>query len=320
MGQTLSSVSYTNNNAAKDDIVGGTIDENGYYTFTIKSLFANDPGSVAKLDFAKQFFFGEGAYDQAHQAQYLSENHIVKVNDLDGGTYKVLAGSDFEYSVQIGNKGTWSLADVDVADAPPPPPAPHTGDNLFTENFDEATITTFQSSGVDTSASIDLKAVGWTGTGHNDNFGFTEVNEVVLSGKLGGIEATSGPQWLDTQNTPGGIHISHTFTDNTAAPSVGDKTSTLSFDMAMMSVEWDGRPYETDPNASFSFRIDGQEVKAISNANTFGGTMNTWMHFDVDITGYANAGTEHTLELVDNSAPGYFGFALDSIQINDWVV
>ena len=50
---------------------------------------------------------------------------------------------------------------------------------------------------------------------------------------------------------------------------------------------------------------------------------NVMNHFDVDIAGYANAGTQHTLELVDVTDPGhtnYFGFAVDSVQIHDWVI
>ena len=48
-------------------------------------------------------------------------------------------------------------------------------------------------------------------------------------------------------------------------------------------------------------------------------------HFDVDITSdlYTSGNDTHTIELVDTTATGtdhYFGFAVDSIQINDWVV
>ena len=50
-------------------------------------------------------------------------------------------------------------------------------------------------------------------------------------------------------------------------------------------------------------------------------SFNTMQHFDIDITGYADAGDTHTLELVDTSSvSGFTGFAIDSIQINDWIV
>ena len=44
-------------------------------------------------------------------------------------------------------------------------------------------------------------------------------------------------------------------------------------------------------------------------------------HIEVDIAGYDAAGDQHTIELVDNSATdGFFGFAVDSIAIHDWVI
>ena len=305
MPTSPTSQSATHSGAAKDDVVG----LHGDFKFAIADLLANDPGGAAKVDITKQFFFGDTAYDQNHQAAYLKDHGITDNGD---GSYTLGAdATDFNYFVQMGNKGTWSEAHVDVT-----APVPQLGGSLFTENFDHDTIDTFQSSGVDTSASIDLVKEGWTGTGHNDNFGFTTVSEVVGNGKLGGIESTSGDYWLDTQNTPGGIDISHTFTDSTAA--VGDKTSVLSFDIAKMNIEWDGLPYQTDQNASFSFKIDGEVVKEIHASDLE--TPNQMQRFDIDLGSYANAGFTHTLELHDTSPAGYFGFAVDSIQIRDWIV
>ena len=44
-------------------------------------------------------------------------------------------------------------------------------------------------------------------------------------------------------------------------------------------------------------------------------------HFEIDIAGYALAGDTHTIELVDTTdVAGFTGFAVDSIQINDWIV
>ena len=144
-------------------------------------------------------------------------------------------------------------------------------------------------------------------------------NEVGMSGVLGLIVATTGNQWLDTQNTPGGIDISHTFTDGTGP--VGGKTSVLSFDIAKMDVNWDGHQYQTDPNASFAFKVDGATVKSFT-ASDFT-DVNKMHHFDVDIAGYANLGAQHTLELVDMTDPAhtnYFGFAIDLVQVHDWIV
>ena len=112
--------------AAKDDAVG----LNGDYTFTIADLLANDPGGAAKVNTGTQFFFGDTAADRADQAGYLKA-HGIQDNGDGSYTIKVGAEDSFSYFVQIGNKGTWSQADVDVT-----APLAHVGDNLFTENFD----------------------------------------------------------------------------------------------------------------------------------------------------------------------------------------
>jgi len=91
----------------KDDVVG----LKGDYTFSVKELVANDG---LKLDLNKQFFFGETAWDKAHQDEYLAAHGIVKISDANGGTYRINAGAkDFDYSVQNA-KGQWVSADVDV--------------------------------------------------------------------------------------------------------------------------------------------------------------------------------------------------------------
>ena len=48
---------------------------------------------------------------------------------------------------------------------------------------------------------------------------------------------------------------------------------------------------------------------------------NTMYHYNLDIANYAFAGDIHTITLVDTSPNAdVTGFAVDSIQINDWVV
>lgn len=103
--------------AAKDDTVGLNDD----FTFTVKELLANDAASAAKVALGSQFFFGDTAADQANQAAYLDAHGITKISDDNGGTYSIDSDAiDFSYFVQIGNKGTWSQADVTVADTPEP--------------------------------------------------------------------------------------------------------------------------------------------------------------------------------------------------------
>ena len=129
---------------------------------------------------------------------------------------------------------------------------------------------------------------------------------------------TSGDAWLDTQNSPGQIDISHTFTDTTAA--VDGKTSVLSFDIGIQDLTYLGNPYETNSDASFEFQIDGKVVASF-DWSQFQNTPNVMQHFEVDITGYENAGDTHTLSLVDTSpSADYTGFSVDSIQINDWIM
>src|SRR5215475_10725894 len=111
--------------AAKDDHVG----QDGDFAFTIADLLANDPGGAAKADVSKQFFFGSTAADQADQAGYMAAHGIIDNHD---GTFTLKSDAiDFDYFVQIGNRGTWSVAHVDVT---APPPEPHQGDLLFSEN------------------------------------------------------------------------------------------------------------------------------------------------------------------------------------------
>jgi hypothetical protein len=297
MGTSPTSTSAPLSNAAKADTIGF----DGDFTFTKADLLANDAGGAR----ANTFFFGHGDNGGLTQEQYMTLHGITY--DVASDTYTA-HGGDFEYSVQIGNKGTYSTAQVDVAEA-------HAGAELFSENFDGYTGQTFKTNGVVASAEVDLAAQhGWTGT-ENGGAAHTELG---VTDVLGGIDATSGDRWLDTQNTPGGIDISHTFTDTTAA--IDGKTAVLSFDIAKMDVKWDANNYVTDPNASFEFRVDGSVVAQIDAADF--ANFNEMKHFDIAIEGSDySSGTTHTIELVDTTATDhYFGFAIDSIQINDWVV
>lgn len=273
----------------------------GNFTFSIADLLANDPGGAAKVDITKQFFFGDTAADQANQAQYLADHGIINNGD---GTYTITSDAiDFNYFVQIGNKGTWSTASVDVT---APIPVEHQGAELFSENFDNLSGSQIVDPASNTVVAMttDLAQNGWTGTGGH--------SEVSASGYQN-IAATSDGFWFDTQNSPGSIDVSHTFNDPT-----GGKAQ-LSFDIGVQSTDYNGQHYETDPNGSFSFKIDGNVVATYSTQDIIDmGGQNNLVHVDLLVDNLA-AG-EHTLELVDNSVAGYAGFAVDSIQVHDWVV
>jgi hypothetical protein len=304
------SKSATTSGAAKDDTLG----DDGHFTFTydelVVKLLANDPGGAAKVDITKQFFFGDNAtgnHNLQDQNNYLASHGITN----DGhGNYTIGAdATDIDYFVQIGNKGTWSEAHVDVT-----APVPHAGAELFSENFDgyAGSAITDPSNGTAVAEVTDLNAAhGWTGAQHT---------ELGANG-YGGIAATSGGAsgfWFDTQNSPGGADISHTFTDTTAA--VGGTTSVLSFDIGTQNLTFNGQTYATATDASFEFRIDGNAV-ATFHASDFA-TPDQLQHFDVNIAASAyGAGNTHTLELVDTSAaPGFTGFAVDSVHVHDWIV
>ena len=317
--------------AAKDDAVGLS----GDYTFTIADLLANDPGGAAKISTTTQFFFGDpavggGVPTIAAQTLYLASHGITANADFTEFTIGANA-TDITYMVQIGNKGTWSEADVTIADRPDPvlPPVPHLGDELFSEDFDHdiTSSSVHVVNGVTVSSDIDLTKTDWTGTSNDGLRGPLSTNDVGVSGKLGGIVATSGDYWLDTQNTPGGIAIKNTFTDTPDAPTGDGNTAVLSFDIAKMTVNWGGTFFSTDQDASFDFLIDGHVVAhfgadASGDHNPENWADNTMQHFDVYIkdTDYDGTG-EHTIELHDTTGTaGYFGFAVDSIQINDWLL
>ena len=72
--------------------------------------------------------------------------------------------------------------------------------------------------------------------------------------------------WLDTQNSPGQMDISHTFTDSTAA--IAGKTAVLSFDIAKQNLTYQGTHYATASDAAFEFRVDGVRSSTSSSQLT----------------------------------------------------
>ena len=65
----------------------------------------------------------------------------------------------------------------------------------------------------------------------------------------GNIASTSVEFWLDTQNTPGQIDISHTFTNSTAA--IAGKTAVLSSTSRSRTSIYKGTAYATADDAAF---------------------------------------------------------------------
>ena len=183
---------------------------------------------------------------------------------------------------------------------------PHVGENIFTENFDfyPETQQYFDPPGTFVFGTTDLTAAnGWT------NASYVELG----ANGYGNIASTSGDAWLDTQNSPGPIDISHTFKDANGGQ------AQLSFDIGTQSLDYLGQHYATNPDAAFEFRIDGATVASFTAADF--AQPNVMEHHEV-VFDTGAPGTDHTLELVDvTGVAGQFtGFSIDSVQINDWLV
>ena len=87
-------------------------------------------------------------------------------------------------------------------------------------------------------------------------------------------------------------------------------TSVLSFDIAKQDLIYLGNAYQTDADASFQFKIDGEVVKTILASDL--AENNTMYHYEIDITGYAGGGETHTLQLIDTSPTSdVTGFSID---------
>jgi hypothetical protein len=124
------------------------------------------------------------------------------IHDNGDGSYRITGkGIDFDYFVQIGNKGTWSTAHVDVT-APPEAPAevtPHLSGIELLNNWNFEQDNANNANGF---VSVDTVA-GWT----NEAGGSSPLE--VQHQKFGFVTgfADGEEQWLDTSASPGNVHI-----------------------------------------------------------------------------------------------------------------
>jgi hypothetical protein len=143
----------------------------------------------------------------------------------------------------------------------------------------------------------DLSATGWVSTG--------AITEIVQNGYMG-VSGSDADYWLDTQGSPGGIDISHAVTDgNGGQAQVSLSLAVQQFDTFITSgdlqIIWNGQLVDTVTTA---------ELLALGPARTF---------HEVNIVVNTLAGPNaNTLELRDTGV-GFVGFALDSVQVHDWV-
>ena len=232
-----------------------------------------------------------------------------------GQSVDITACVDLDFIETLGIRATSTSTPEGSIKAVMDACVPHKGDALFTENFDgyAQTVKYFDPANTLVFATVDLQAANqWQTNG---------ISELGADG-YGTIPNTSpvnanGNFWLDTQNTPGQINISHAFQDLTAA--VGGKTAVLEFDIAKQSLNYLGNHYETDGNAEFRVLIDGHEVTRIKASDL---TLNNTMYHqtvEIEAADY-NAGTSHTITLEDVSPNAdVTGFSIDSIKVSDWV-
>src|SRR5262245_14488383 len=325
MAQTPASKSALTNGAAKDDHVG----LDGDITFTIQDLLANDPGGAAKLGVASQFFFGSNQDFNAQKA-YLDLHHINYDHDLmsfDRDTVFTLTSesTDIDYMVQIGNKGTWSEAHVDVTAPEPAPPVDthHNGGLVAEWNFENHTQANGDEVGIPTGF-WDLSQ--WVSNYEAQNPGFT-FGEDAGTGFAGytQVHGVDGQRALDTAASPGNIFLQAIPEGRGgAAATMPDLVEGKQYhaevmiakqdysnDPALVASGHDG----TDPNAWVEFRFN-DKVLAVHASDIQ--PSNEFVKFDLVFDGVAG---EDGFSIMSHGTDGDpQGLLIDSIQIHDWLI
>lgn len=237
---------------------------------------AKDDIMCATGDGAKTINLSDLLSNDPGSAQFVSFGEGVT---LVGEDYVLAAGlTSFEYTIRLAN-GTYSTAQVTLHDP--------VGDSLFLEDFGSYTT-------ADPWAAVDLTGGGWTYVAGADT-------EVVKDGYQG-IDGNLGGYWLDTQNSPGGIDISHNVDDAN-----GGKAQLVLSVATEQFAEWTtGGTLEVSWNGAVVMTIDPSQFAA---ANAFQ---------DFTVVVDSNMGA-NTLEIADTADATYVGFALDAVQVFDWV-
>lgn len=261
-------------------------------TISSKSATVN---SAAKDDTLVSYTFTKEdllANDPGGALKNMDTMIIDDPNVVDNGdgtyTYSGPADGTFSYSVQMAS-GTWSTAEVsfDV------PCDPHAGDQLFFDNF--SSYTTAQLWGT-----ADLSSGGWTSTGSA-----TEVVADGYQGVLTGDSITGGTYWLDSAGSPGGIDIETSVNDaNGGQAQIVLNVATQQFGT-----------YTTDPNTELDIIWNGVTVGSITASDFDAANAFEDFSFVVD----SNTGS-NSLQIVDTNTNSYVGFAIDSVQVNDWLI
>jgi hypothetical protein len=312
MATSPTSKSAPLSNAAKNDALG----HDGDFTFTISDLLANDAGGAK----ASSFFFGSGDNGGLTQAEYMSAHGIVDNHD---GTFTLTSDAfDFTYSVQIGNKGTWSTAAVDVT-APEPVVDQHHNGALAAEwTFENHT----QAGGDNTGTPNGFWNLNQWAADHlgvygeeADSFGFTADIQV---------HGTDGHRALDTAGSPGNIFLQAipegrggVLGQGATMPDLVDgrmyhaEVSILKQDYhndpAMVAAGTDG----TDPDAWVQFNFNNETLTVRASDIDVG---NEFVKFDLVFKGVEGEDSFSIMSHgTDDDAQGLL---IDTIQVYDWLI
>jgi hypothetical protein len=310
--------------AAKDDALG----HDGDFTFSIADLLANDPGGAAKVDLTKQFFFGDapaangGVPTAAQQDAYLLAHGITHNAD---GTYTIGAdATDINYFVQIGNKGTWSAAHVDIT-APEPPPVVdthHNGDFVAAWTFENYT----QSGGDNVGTPYGFWNLNEWAASHPGVYG-AEADAFGFSTDIQ-VHGVDGHRALDTAASPGNIFLQAipegrggvlgqgaTMPDLVAGKEYHVEVSILKQDFSGIPEMVANGTAGTDPDAWVSFQFNGTELKVAASDIHVG---NEFVTFDKVFQGVEG---EDSFVIQSHGTNDHAqGLLIDSITIHDWIV
>ncbi|MCK1590331.1 hypothetical protein [Bradyrhizobium sp. 169] len=283
-------------------VVDDEIGQNGDYTFTGQDLLAND-----HLPRGENIMFAFGLNPEATwntQVAYLRDHGII-YNPTGNNFFVTYEATDFQYSVSVAGGATAVgharndfshafVATVDVT-APPKPPTPHAGDLLFSENFDN-----FGQTSTVPSFPANLADHGWYNV---NNGGNTAVN-LQPHGSL--------DFYLNTKDTQGfDLLVGHTFTDPTGGQ------FEVSFDFSTLP----------GMNVQESLNVLVDDIFNSNIVASFKGVdyqASGWQHVDLILNSNAAPNATHTVFINEQggsqSTITSIGFAVDNIQVHDWII
>lgn len=224
--------------------------------------------------------------------------------------------------VQIGNKGTWSLADVNVtAPVPPPPPQDthHLGAEIAKWNFEDTAATYPQA----VNAPTGWQNVAQWAIDNNANDSYSGTMEVVkddASHLISGY-GVGETQWLDTAASPGNIWIQLAEANRTINLGA-DQEAKLSFSVAKQQFgdgsggSNGGANSHTDPNALVEFLWNYEVVKTVKASDLT--DFNQFHQFEAIVHGNDSLATDQLMIRSNGTELTAQGLAIDHIVLQEW--